>query len=482
MATDYNLNLKANLDVSDAQQKLQQLGRVGTNATNSLEDAVRNLDQSIKQLGESWKKVAQEQSKAMQQQSHQRMMMGLIKGAGAHIAGNLLTQGERYFAATGNTGAATAAGYGASALRGAGWGAALGSVVPGLGTAAGAGIGAVAGMASEALDNLTKSAENAAKKIEEGMRAEDRSRQHYDNEMLRRMVEAIPGKGTSDLKERREFLMQDITDYRNLAAQGPSSTTAEGQIVYAQQLDYMKQQADIAQKEIAAIDAELKVRGEWYDSAAEIAQLQQEEAEAIKQRIEEEKKIAAAFEAQKAQEEKTTQDAASLLTTLTKEESAEKFTAGLQDMSPGELVKTIDELKAGKEELRSKAMAAAAEAMDTGDTSKYTDAENYYEQLKEVTGRLAEAESVLGGISINSGGALKDYFEGAMGDEGAKGYDTGQYGSLENAIMKQNLDNTKQIKDGVNEIKGTLKDISNTTTLVKDKLNDNGTVGIYGGP
>lgn len=137
------------------------------------------------------------------------------------MAGNLLSQGERYFTATGNATAATAAGYGSAALKGAGMGAAFGSLVPGLGTVAGAGIGAAAGLASEALDNLAKSAEKAAEKLEQGAKAAEKSNKHFENEMLRRQIEGVEFKNSKELKDRREFLMQDVQEYRNFVASKP---------------------------------------------------------------------------------------------------------------------------------------------------------------------------------------------------------------------------------------------------------------------
>lgn len=50
MATDYSLNLKATLDTSEVQQKLQQLGQTGSNVNAQIEQSVQKLDKSIKDL------------------------------------------------------------------------------------------------------------------------------------------------------------------------------------------------------------------------------------------------------------------------------------------------------------------------------------------------------------------------------------------------------------------------------------------------
>ena len=58
MATEYALNLKANLDISDAQQKLQQLGQTGGMAFDSLERSVKSLDSTLKTVASSLKMVS----------------------------------------------------------------------------------------------------------------------------------------------------------------------------------------------------------------------------------------------------------------------------------------------------------------------------------------------------------------------------------------------------------------------------------------
>lgn len=57
MATDYSLNLKAQLDTSEVQQKLQQLGQKGTTQMTSLEQAVKQLEAAIQKLALSFDKA-----------------------------------------------------------------------------------------------------------------------------------------------------------------------------------------------------------------------------------------------------------------------------------------------------------------------------------------------------------------------------------------------------------------------------------------
>ena len=73
MATD-SLDLKATLDTSEVQQKLQQLGQAGATTTGQMDQAVKNLDKSMKSVAESAKSFAD----------------NLIKGASMMRIGQLL--------------------------------------------------------------------------------------------------------------------------------------------------------------------------------------------------------------------------------------------------------------------------------------------------------------------------------------------------------------------------------------------------------
>ena len=157
MATDYSMNLKAKLDTSDVQQKLQQLGQTGDMATSQLEQSVKKLEGAVKDLTNSWKNA----SKEAQQTGLQ--MQKLLRGGSAMLVGGIINRMGNYAAATGNTTGAEVANYAGNMLKGAGAGAAMGSVVPFIGTAAGAAIGAATG----ALETLADSATKAAQALED---------------------------------------------------------------------------------------------------------------------------------------------------------------------------------------------------------------------------------------------------------------------------------------------------------------------------
>ena len=58
MAKDYALDLRATLDTSEVQQKLDAMRSSGVDATSQLEVAVKRLDNAIQDLTRSWEKQA----------------------------------------------------------------------------------------------------------------------------------------------------------------------------------------------------------------------------------------------------------------------------------------------------------------------------------------------------------------------------------------------------------------------------------------
>ena len=116
MATDYALNLKATLDTSEAEAKLQQLangksgsGTSGATAFNSLEKSIQKLNASIDKLNSTASKPsgggAGGASPSFKQQYGPLMRMA----AGHYVGGALVNLGSSQVAA-GNTGYGIAAG------------------------------------------------------------------------------------------------------------------------------------------------------------------------------------------------------------------------------------------------------------------------------------------------------------------------------------------------------------------------------------
>lgn len=133
MATDYSLQLKATLDTSEVQQKLQQLGQTGQASTVQLDQAVKNLDKSVKSVAESAKSFAD----------------NLVKGASMMRIGQLLQK----------TGTASGSVFG-EGLAGAAQGSMVGSAAGPYGAAIGAAVGGVISLknAFESLEDAAKSA------------------------------------------------------------------------------------------------------------------------------------------------------------------------------------------------------------------------------------------------------------------------------------------------------------------------------------
>ena len=101
-------------------------------------------------------------------------------------------------------------------------------------------------------------------------------------------------------------------------------------------------------------------------------------------------------------------------------------------------------------------------------------AENTYNDLTDNKSRLGMIENLLN-QALNIQGIGK--FGGQLlGDEGAKGYDVGQYDSVENALFRAQLDTQKQISQNVIDLKTTLNTIKDETIQMRNQMNQNGGV------
>lgn len=190
MAEDYSVQLKAQLDTTDVQNKLQQLGNTGGNSITKLETAINNLNGSIQQLGKSWHNVAEQQKQAAVN------MTKMLRGAGAALAGRVLESAGAHAEVTGHPVDAAIARYGASALKGAGAGAAIGSVIPVVGTGVGAGIGAAAGLLEQAFKDLTESSKRAADELKALALANEQVDQRILQAQLEDRISEMPNQST----------------------------------------------------------------------------------------------------------------------------------------------------------------------------------------------------------------------------------------------------------------------------------------------
>lgn len=176
---EHELKLKATIDTSQAQQ---QLNAIGKSAGGSVEVNTTKIEQAFSKLAQQLNKLTSEMEKASRnvQRAGNAARTGgnagispFLKGGGkAAIAYGLTTIGGAaagYFEAAGNKETAKTinqvSGAAGNILGGAAAGAAMGSIIPGLGTGAGAIIGGAVGTVKTALDMLAENAKNAAEAL-----------------------------------------------------------------------------------------------------------------------------------------------------------------------------------------------------------------------------------------------------------------------------------------------------------------------------
>lgn len=148
MATDYTLNLKAELDTSDAEAKLAKLQNGGSMGGGQGGSTFQPLEKSIEKLNNTLTSMNKEGG--IQMKSVMRMF------AGRFIGSTLSKAADRQIEA-GNTGAGVALGGFGGAMKGA---MAMSYLGP-WGMAAGAAFGSL----NSALELLAKSAQKATNKI-----------------------------------------------------------------------------------------------------------------------------------------------------------------------------------------------------------------------------------------------------------------------------------------------------------------------------
>lgn len=105
-------------------------------------------------------------------------------------------------------------------------------------------------------------------------------------------------------------------------------------------------------------------------------------------------------------------------------------------------------------------------------------AEKTKKDLDENKSRLGMIEDLLNQALKIQG--IGEFGGKLLGDEGAKGYDVGQYDSVENALFRAQLDTAKQISQNVTDLKTTLQTINDTTIQMRNKLDQNGGGSTYG--
>ena len=477
MASDYSLNLKAQLDTSDVQAKLQQLGSTGSVATAQLEDSIKKLDNAVKDLSQSWKTSA----KDAQQTSLQ--MQKILRGGAAMLVGGVINRVGNVASATGNTGLASAATVGGAALQGAGAGLAFGPI----GAAAGAVVGALGSLTDAALvaaKTLRDSFESSRDYIQSQARAAD---VQFRVEQLSQMT---PG----ELNARRQLLQGQIRQFEEgrlrIAdeTRGWTQKTNRGPeeeqqfiIQQAAKLKDLQKAAEDARVELAALaklEQEAAAKSEEAAKAAqEKAKAEEDEAKAMRDALnaaeakakaeEEAAQKSMAEAAAKAQAEflRTSGAAGSALGSFQRDRRLEAFEASLEDMSPADLMHLRDSLAGQKASAAAQVESLFGTAKQSGQASDLEAAQNALQSFNEIARMLSLTEAGIGGITTPS---IQQQMM-ALGSEAQKGYDTSGYGSIDQEILKSE----KSTEQNTKEAAGTLKTINTKLDEVKTVLTSN---------
>lgn len=453
MATDYTLDLKANLDTSEANQKLQELGATGTASFKSMESAVRNLDKQVQNLANSMKEAAKSQKEMSV--NYQR----LTHAGATYIGGKLLDPMARMAMESGHYNTGIALGAGSGILKGAAAGmtigTAVGTVIPGLGNLAGAGAGMVVGGIAGGISQLKTESDKAAKSLQEMLKAHKDYVKHLES-----TAKTIKSLRTGVLlgKELRGVGVAEDWELEENINQARSSRTALEQL--------SAPGAGLKYDSMDKYLEDLNAAKEKYEHDKALADASKKELELRKRVVQELEKD----EAQRQEQENKQNEALfEPLQKFMREEALETFRESLGGMKPGEARDVGKDLILLQKQLKER----YKEQLESGDMAG---ADQTGKELEDAKTKLGMVEQALS----QTPGNLAQYF-GAIGTEGAKGYDTGQYGSLENAIRRQQLDYTKSIKDNVSELKSELQRVAENTTIMKDKLNDNSVAATYGG-
>ena len=505
MATDYSMNLKAKLDTSDVQQKLQQLGQTGDMATSQLEQSVKKLEGAVKDLTNSWKTA----SKEAQQTGIQ--MQKLLRGGGAMLVGGMINRLGNYASATGNETGAQIANLAGNMLKGAGAGAAVGG-----------GIGAAIGLTVGALDSLAEAATKSAQALEgwakEGVKNIE---QHFFDKITRDRLKEIAGiedkneledivKNAKKTQQEREDYIQGAYGRMRLAQEeekrlnnksylGMSLPQAAAEMAKDNEAkDKLKMQ--IAQESANINQWDKQARGAAaLQSAAEkkLEEIRQREIERVKSRLdakmaqvnaktEEQQDYDKAFEQgkaaaeaeQKAMEQATAKppeeflrnvgQAGSALSLFQRDRRLETFEKSLENMTPAELMSLRDSLSGKKAAAAAQVESLYGTAGQTGLDSDIEAAKKAEFVFDEIARMLDMTEMGLGGLTTPS---IQEQMQ-ALGSEAMKGYDTAGYGSLERDmynVEKETQNNTKDAASSLSAIKSNINEIKNMMTQNSNK-------------
>ena len=417
MATEYALNLKAKLDVSDAQQKLQQLGAAGNQAFNNIEDSVKNLDRSMKGLNSSIQSMSKE-------------LRFMARAAGALMASQILGGISSRVGDRGRVGGLVK--VGTDVASGAITGAVL-TKSP-AGAAAGMSVGGIKAIAEHIFGLFDDKTKKAALELDALAKASNdlKTRQA---EVARRREEWMVNGEIERMKYAPNDLLESYAvrnqrakdDYASLLAITGDNPTSQR----LNELEEAEKEMELAEKLNAAAQKELELR------------------EKRNQRLQEE-------------ENAENSQAYSKLKAITRQEEMERFESMIGGMKPGELKSLKNELSMHKDQLRADYKLALKDS-DLGKAS------NFEDELEAVQAKLDAIDE----LEIPQGSNLAGYLGDTFSSEASKGYDTSSYAKIEDAIWKQQLDCQKKIDANTSKSAEALTNINNTVTQLKTIVEEN---------
>lgn len=244
MAEDYSVNLKADLDTQQVQQKLQQLGATGGRNVGALESAVKSLEQAIQKLSKSFddanQSAKQLQNTAAKTNSQSNQLGSLIGSMRVGWAGHQIQNVGHAVAGNFENMSATRAAIGTGLeVFGAG---AVGAAVPGgpgirIASAATAAATKAATRINEAMQSRAKTEaelEQTTKRIAELKKKEEESAKKVADAQAsaavsirhERDIRGFDLMSDEELKKRRSAARETQTHYENNLINGVYSTEA----------------------------------------------------------------------------------------------------------------------------------------------------------------------------------------------------------------------------------------------------------------
>lgn len=474
MATEYELKLRAELDTQRVQQNLQGLGHVGVQSTNDLVESVKRLDNAIQDVTRSWKEQAQAQARAIAEQSVTMKRVGRMM-AGRFVGGALLKQAGQ---AAGGGDELGALGYGMAggALKGAAAGAFFGA--PGMV------LGAGVGMLEEGLANLAKAAEKAAEEITKAAAAQASQNKAWhkaqNEQVLNDRIDAVQYETNAQLERRiadAQKAEEELADFLRPGSESSKKFANDfRELGFDAGIDFigfrdkrmkeLQKAADEAGKLADAARSELKTRGRWTDPNEAVREQERMDREELQRRQKEADARAKEQERLAKEQETRSRKAVEDLESFNRKKSFEDFALGVQNMNPGEVRDTIKALRYQQGQLESQYAQAKSDVAATGSAEMAERADAIKEQMDSNGRKLDAAENALN--SLYGGPSLDSLFKGTVSDMARKGYDKGGYDSVENALMRSQVEATKQVKQDTGKIADAVSKVTEYVQEIKN--------------